>query len=74
MVEKSAVNCHSGGKRPQIGLCRERSNLYKESSVFNVYLSFTKQVNQKVISSMAKNYALLLSPNNPTEAGKFILQ
>ena len=29
----------------------------------------TKQVNYKV-SSAAKNYALLLSPSNPTEAGK----
>ena len=33
----------------------------------------TKQVNYKV-SSTAKNNALLLSPNNPTKAGKFILQ
>jgi len=32
-----------------------------------------KQVNYKV-SSTAKNYALLLSPNNPTEAEKFLLQ
>ena len=44
----------------------------KLSSVFNISLSFTKQVNYKV-SSIAKNYALLLSPNNPTKAGKFLL-
>ena len=41
------------------------------SSSFNVCLSFTKQVNYKV-SSIAKNYALLLSPNNPTEAKKSV--
>ena len=40
---------------------------------FNVCLSFTKQVNYKV-SSQAKSYALLLSLNNPTEAGKLLLQ
>ena len=44
---------HLSGKRPQIGLS-EISNLYKVSSVFNVCLSFTKQVNYKV-SSIAKN-------------------
>ena len=47
---------HSAERRPQIGLCREISNLYKVSSVFNLCLSFTKQVNHKV-SSIAKNYA-----------------
>ena len=64
---------HLLGKRPQIGLCRKISNLYKVSSVFNVCFISTKQVNYKV-SSTAKNYTLLLSPNNPTEAGKFLLQ
>ena len=59
---------HLSGKRPQIGLS-EISNLYKVSSVFNVCLSFTKQVNYKV-SSITKNYALLSSSNNPTEAWK----
>ena len=48
----------------------ETSNLYEVSPVFNVYP--TKQVNYKV-SSTAKNYTLLLSPNNPTEAGKLLL-
>ena len=35
-------------------MCRKISNLYEASSVFNVCLSFTKQVNYKV-SSIAKN-------------------
>ena len=72
-VEKSAVKTDiKEEKRPQIGLCRKISNLYKVSSVFNVCLSFTKPVNYKV-SSTAKNYVLLLSPNNPTAAGKISL-
>ena len=42
---------HLSGKRPQIGLCRKISNLYKVSSVFNVcFISFTKKVNYKVSS------------------------
>ena len=45
---------HLLGKRPQIGLCRKISNLYKVSSVSNVcFISYTKQVNYKV-SSTAK--------------------
>ena len=44
---------HLSGKRPQIGPWRKTSNLSKVSSVFNVCLSFTKQVNYKV-SSIAK--------------------
>ena len=35
---------HLRGKRPQIGLWRKISNLYKMSSDFNVCLFFTKQV------------------------------
>ena len=50
-------------------MCQKISNLYEASSVFNVCLSFTKQVNYKV-SSITKNYALLSSSNNPTEAWK----
>ena len=64
---------HLSGKRPEIGLSRRIASLYIVSSVSNVCLSFTKQVNYKV-SSITKTYALFLSPNNPTKAGKFLLQ
>ena len=48
---------HLSRKRPEIGLCQKISSLYKVSSVSNVCLSFTKQVNYKV-SSITKTYAL----------------
>ena len=41
---------------------------FKVSSVFNVFYP----LQNKLIRT--KNYALLLSPKNPTEAGKFLLQ
>ena len=49
---------HLSGKRPEIGLCRKISSLYKVSSVSNVCLSFRKQVNYKV-SSITKTYAVI---------------
>ena len=61
------------GKRPQIGLRRKMSNWIKCPPFLTFVLYHEKQVNYKV-SSTAKNYTLLLSPNNPTEAGKFLLQ
>ena len=64
---------HLSRKRPKIGLCRKISSLYRVSSVSNVCLFFTKQVNYKV-SSITKTYALLLSPNNLKKTGKFLLQ
>ena len=64
---------HLSGKRPEIGPRQKISSLYKVSSVTNVCVSFTKQVNYKV-SLITKNCVLLFSPNNPTEAGKFLLQ
>ena len=70
IVEKSAVKTGIQLEKDHKLVCRKISNLYKVSS-FNVCLSFTKQVNYKV-SSIAKNYALLLSPNNPTEAEKSV--
>ena len=73
-VEKSDIKTDiQVGKDHLVVQCQKRSNLYKVSSVFNVCLSFTKQVNYKE-SSIAKNRALLLSLNNPTETGKFLLQ
>ena len=64
---------HLSGKRPQIGLCRKLSNVYKVSSAFKVcFVSYkTSWLESKLNSE--KNYVLLLSPNNPTEAGKFLL-
>ena len=43
---------HRSGKRPEIGLCRKISNLYKVSTVFNVCL----QNKLIIISSIAKNF------------------
>ena len=64
----------SGGKKTQIALCQERSNLCIKSVLrFLCLFILFKQVNYKV-SSKAKNYALLLSPNNLNEAGKLLLQ
>ena len=59
-------------KRPQIGLRRGRSNLYEVSSVFNVCLSFTKQVNYKV-SSIAKKICTFVIAEQLL-AGKLLLQ
>ena len=52
---------HLLGKRPQIGLCRKKSNLYIKCPLFWTFVLYpTKQVNYKV-SSTAKNYKHIFS-------------
>ena len=73
VVEKSAVRADIQLERYQEFVFVGKYPICIVSSVYNVFLSFTKQVSYK-LSSIGKNYAFLLSPNNLTEAGKFLLQ
>ena len=73
VVEKSAVRADIQLERYQKFVFVGKYPICIVSSVYNVFLSFTKQVSYK-LSSIGKSYALLLSPNNLTEAGKFLLQ
>ena len=73
-VEKSAVKTDIYLEKDHKLVCVGKYPIYINCSPFLTFVLYpTKQVNYKV-SSTAKNYTLLLSPNNPTEAGKFLLQ
>ena len=73
-VEKSAVKTDIYLEKEHRLVCVRKYPICIKCPPFLTFVLYpTKQVNYKV-SSTAKNYTLLLSPNNPTEAGKFLLQ
>ena len=73
-VEKSAVKTDIYLEKEHKLVCVRKYPICIKCPPFLTFVLYpTKQVNYKV-SSTAKNYTLLLSPNNPTEAGKFLLQ
>ena len=73
-VEKSAVKTDIYFEKDHKLVCVGKYPICIKCPPFLTFVLYpTKQVNYKV-SSTAKNYTLLLSPNNPTEAGKFLLQ
>ena len=73
-VGKSAVKTDIKVEKDHKLLCFGKYPICLKCPLFLTFVLYpTKQVNCKVRST-AKNYALLLLPNNPTEAGKFLLQ
>ena len=68
--EKSAVKTDIWVEKDHKLVCVGKYSICLKCPPFVTFILYrTKQVNYKV-SSAAKNYALLLSPSNPTEAGK----
>ena len=73
-LEKSAVKTDIYLEKEHRLVCVGKHAICMKRPPFLTFVLYpTKQVNYKV-SSTAKNYTLLLSPNNPTEAGKCLLQ
>ena len=73
-VEKSAVKTDIYLEKEHKLVCVGKYPICIRCPPFLTFVLYpTKQVNYKV-SSTAKNYTLLLSPNNPTEKGQFLLQ
>ena len=74
LVEKSSVKTGIYLEKEHRLVCVGKYPICIKCPPFLTFVLYpTKQVNYKV-SSIPKHYALLLSPNNPTVAGKFLLQ